>query len=112
MPTPDNDLHNHLRGGGAGGTTASSLTETTRQNLSKMIQSLVSQRKLQDSNCFSQEDYEGLRLALRNMGNDIGADGQRGHFFGSIVRLAAVSGFFWEGRRAHVVVVVVVAKEC
>lgn len=57
------------------------------------LHSIIScqKRLLQNEGCVSNNTYESLRQALGEMANAITDPGDRGHFIGGIVRLAAVS---------------------
>jgi hypothetical protein len=74
--------------------------ETTREKLASIISE--QKRTLQITGCdtngtsyygVTNETYENIRVGLEEMSNTISDLGDRGHFIGAIVRLAAVSPF-------------------
>lgn len=66
--------------------------EVVRTKLGNIITASKQRRSLDDNDCgLSVETYEDLREDLSSMASAIGNAGDRGHFIGGIVRLAAVS---------------------
>ena len=84
---PSDSTHNRLRGSRR---MLASLSEddTTRGKLAAIISK---QKRSLQNNCVSTGIYEGIRAALEEMSDAITDLGDRGHFIGGIVRLAAVS---------------------
>lgn len=85
---PDDATHGHLRNRRQ---RLASLSEDS--DTKARLHSIIScqKRLLQNEGCVSNNTYESLRQALSEMANAITDPGDRGHFIGGIVRLAAVS---------------------
>jgi hypothetical protein len=66
--------------------------EGTRLKLASIISE--QKRSLQNESCVSTNVYESIRTTIDEMTNSIDNLGDRGHFMGGIVRLAAVSNIF------------------
>jgi len=64
--------------------------EGTKNKLADIIDKQKS-RSLQTGGCFSEATYEGIRTNIAEMADAITNVADRGHFYGGIVRLAAVS---------------------
>ena len=82
---PDDATHSHLRR-----RRLASLTEdeTTRANIALIISD---KKRFVQGTCFSRAMYEDIYVKLEAIANAIVDSGDRGHFIGGIVRLAAVS---------------------
>jgi hypothetical protein len=63
--------------------------ESTRLKIASIISE--QKRSLQNEACVTNNIYEGIRTTIGDMANSIADLGDRGHFMGGIVRLAAVS---------------------
>jgi hypothetical protein len=62
--------------------------DDTRTKLAAII--IKQKRSLQTLDCVSEIELESIRVTLEQMASAIADDGDRGHFLGMIVRLAAV----------------------
>lgn len=90
---PDDAQHRHLRGSTRPRFASLSEDEDTKAKIAEIIenqrQKQSQRRGLETTICVSQEDYDGIRTNISDIANAIGNVGDRGHFFGGIVRLAA-----------------------
>ena len=88
------EIPNDLTHKGLRGRRLASLSDDKSTRLK--LASIISERKrsLQNESCVSTNVYESIRTTIDEMANNIGNLGDRGHFLGGIVRLAAVSNIF------------------
>ena len=87
--TPNDEVHNRLRKNKRRMLHSLHEDEDTRNSIAKVIKKITRRNQEIRSSCIDQSTYDNIRSDIVDIAEEITNQGDRGHFFGGIVRLAA-----------------------